>query len=139
MNGLETTKSSVTTKCHSRHLSNELSSGSSGTSSGSSSMAMAESYNHHITHAALRDLLTILKLYHPNPPTGSRTVMKTPRMVDVVPCLMSIYYVVEENILQEAKSGLEFGSKLLTISINIDGLPLHRRNHKNILAYTNYP
>ncbi|KAG8228766.1 hypothetical protein J437_LFUL007759 [Ladona fulva] len=81
-------------------------------------------------HAALKDLLTILKVYHPNPPTGSRAVMKTPRMVGVVPCCdgWSIYYGLEENILQEAKSGLVLSEYLL--SLLIDGLPLHSSTTK---------
>ncbi|GBM01855.1 hypothetical protein AVEN_218975-1 [Araneus ventricosus] len=66
------------------------------------------SQKHNISHAAIIDLLLILKPYHSSLPLDSRTLLHTPRTVDVVSCDEGsfVYFGLERNLVKRASYGL---------------------------------
>lgn len=98
-----------------------------------------------ISHKALNDLLGILKPHFPDLPTSSRTVMQTPRLVNITNCAGGHYLHlgVESSLRERISSGLTTTfvessvifqqllqkidpkfSRLLTLVMNVDGLPI---------------
>lgn len=81
---------------------------------------------HNITHAALNDLLKILKHNHPELPNDARTLLHTPRMIllkDIEPG--KYYHFGLEFCLNGLLKSINYSSvSSIEILINIDGLPL---------------
>lgn len=104
------------------------------------------SIKHNITHSALSELLHIIHNSFPNLPLDSRTLLKTPRFIPTETCEEGslVYFGLFNNIQIQAKSGLttssyplvkkmqsELGDKqLLTVTLNVDGLPIHSSTTK---------
>lgn len=99
------------------------------------------SHDHNISHSALDALLKILKPYHASLPKDSRTLLRTPKQINVRECDAGsyIYFGLLPNILERASTGLidsqnypiidlkklQIDSDLLTVTVNVDGLPVH--------------
>lgn len=98
-------------------------------------------HKHNITHTALNDLLKLLRLYHPNLPCDSRTLLHTPKDICVKKCAggSHIYFGLETNIIERASAGLVSKNyplidrkilqmkwdSFLSVTLNVDGLPVH--------------
>lgn len=105
------------------------------------------SQEHNITHSALDGLLKILKPLHPFLPKDSRTLLHTPRYINVVDCGGGsyIYFGLLAHIIERASCGLIQQNYpiidrkmrqmnidlLLSVSLNIDGLPVHSSTNKS--------
>ncbi|KAJ8946115.1 hypothetical protein NQ314_008976 [Rhamnusium bicolor] len=83
---------------------------------------------HKITHVALNDILSILKPYNQFLPTDSRTLLKTPRKVnvrDIYPgqyCHFGLYNCVLKLLSLQNLENME----VVIVFINIDGLPISK-------------
>lgn len=104
--------------------------------------------NHNIQLSATTELLHILHPYHPTLPLDSRTLLKTPRIIKSVPCAGGsfIYFGLKENLVKRISLGLISCSypiikdiahnlhcpfdKIITITVNVDGLPLNKSTTK---------
>uniref|UniRef100_A0A8D9B7C0 Transposase domain-containing protein n=1 Tax=Cacopsylla melanoneura TaxID=428564 RepID=A0A8D9B7C0_9HEMI len=107
------------------------------------------STKHNITQIATTKLLKILKPYHSSLPVDCRTLLNTPRSLNVQHCSGGsfIYFGLKENLLARMQSGLTKGSypiiskiatqhnlleeRLLTITVNVDGLPIYKSSTKS--------
>lgn len=107
------------------------------------------SSKHNITNAALTDLLHILKPNNSFLPLDARTLLQTPKTVDVVKCDSGsyIYFGLEQNLIKRILDGLipsnyplmkqKIGlmnlspSNFLSVSVNVDGLPIHTSSTKS--------
>ena len=85
--------------------------------------------DHHITHAAIRGILSFLSPLHPCSPTDPRTLLELP----VVPNIITIdngsyYYVgIKYNICQLIQLYPCINQrKCISLQANVDGLPLFR-------------
>lgn len=100
------------------------------------------SQQHNITHSALDGLLKLLHPFHSFLPRDSRTLLQTPKHVNVVDCDGGsyIYFGLLFNIVEKASFGLVTQNRypimdaklrenddifLLSITLNVDGLPVH--------------
>lgn len=110
--------------------------------------------NHNVTHSALKDLLLVLQQSGLDVPGDPRTLMQTPRMVNVSRLSGGsfVYFGIEEKISNRV---VRFGytnyedpltlniqkdlqSPLISISVGIDGVPISRSSNKQfwpILCY----
>ena len=103
----------------------------------------AKKYN--IPNNATTELLHILKPHVSDLPLDARTLLKTPRSLNIQSCCGGsfIYFGVEKNILKRASSGIILGKypiierlkgldnqNIFTISVNVDGLPVNKSNTK---------
>lgn len=105
------------------------------------------SKRNNISNTAVTDLLHILKPHISGLPLDSRSLLHTPRSVDVQNCSGGsyVYFGVKENILKKASMGLVKGfypiiekiqtansmNEILTVTVNVDGLPLHSSSNKS--------
>ncbi|KAJ8909796.1 hypothetical protein NQ315_015316 [Exocentrus adspersus] len=79
-----------------------------------------------VTHAHVTSLLHILSPYHPELPLDARTLLKTPRSM-VAKTLENGHYChigLEQGLQILLKRNYKIAPKSLTISFNIDGIPL---------------
>lgn len=106
------------------------------------------STKNNITHLATSELLKMLNPFYPSLPVDSRTLLNTPRNVNVIHCSGGsfIYFGLKQNLLDRILSGLTKGfypiiskiaaqhnlllERLLTITVNVDGLPIHESTTK---------
>lgn len=107
------------------------------------------SIKHNITQLATSELLKNLKPYHPSLPVDCRTLLNTPRNLNVKHCCGGsyIYFGLKKMLIGRIKSGLRKGiypiisdiaechnqsiDRLLTITVNVDGLPIHKSTTKS--------
>ena len=105
-----------------------------------SSSLISWSHKHNITHAALDDLLRLLRLHNPNLPSSSRTLLHTPKIINIKKCDSGsyIYCGLETGIRERVSAGLrsknyplvdrkisEFKwDSFLSVTVNVDGLPI---------------
>ncbi|GBO24127.1 hypothetical protein AVEN_105168-1 [Araneus ventricosus] len=107
------------------------------------------SQKHNISHAAIIDLLHILKHSHSSLLLDSRTLLHTPRTVDVVSCDEGsfVYFGLERNLVKRASCGLTSSNypliekniglinfshnTFLSVSVNGDGLLIHTSSTKS--------
>lgn len=98
------------------------------------------SHKHNISHSALNDLLKALKSDHPNLPSDARTLLETPHHIDIVNCAGGsyVYFGLATKLIERASKGItsenyplmqkknsKDSNPLLSITINVDGLPIH--------------
>lgn len=102
-----------------------------------------------IPHIATTSLLHILKPHFPSLPLDSRTLLVTPRSINVIDCSGGsfAYFGLEKNIIQKASSGLQTDrskyplidkikndlrvENIFTITVNVDGLPIEKSGTKS--------
>lgn len=82
--------------------------------------------NNKLTHCSVTDLLRILQPYHSDLPGDARTLLQTPRKLDITKldtgefCYLGLKNALNRILLQSDN----FDQDKLEISFNIDGLPL---------------
>lgn len=92
-----------------------------------------------ITHAAITDLLHILKPKFPSLPTNSRTMLHTPRGLTIHKVESGKYFLFGfKGCLIKLLSRCEsfFLNSRIEVFIDIDGLPLSKSSGSQL--YTNY-
>lgn len=83
-----------------------------------------------VSHSNLTSLLHILHEHHPYLPLDSRTLLKTPSHVDVIPLESGefVYFGIE-YYLKYFVNRHSYNEKAIHLSFNIDGLPIfHSKN-----------
>lgn len=82
--------------------------------------------SNNIDHMAINNLLTILKPDHPELPLNARTLLRTPRQINVKYIEPGVYYHfgIEQCIINLLKINNNITSDCIEILINIDGLPV---------------
>ena len=92
-----------------------------------------------ITLAALSALLFILRFFHPDLPKDARTLLKTPRNTNVKPLANGSYFHFGIfHCLSKSKSLINFlsgclpGVPVISLQINIDGLPISKSGSKQL-------
>lgn len=108
---------------------------------------------HNLTRVALNDLLSILKVFLPGEtlPSDSRTLLETPRRIELVKVDGGhIYHFgIRKNLEKCIQRGLsdfrlhnvtQLGgiSNLITITVGIDGLPISRSSRKQFWPILGY-
>ena len=91
--------------------------------------------SHQLSQATVNELLTILIRNGLDVPKDYRTLMKTPRYVDVVDkCGGSYFYLGIQNGVSKALANTFELEKTLFIelTVNVDGLPLHKSTNSQL-------
>ncbi|KYM97711.1 hypothetical protein ALC62_11613 [Cyphomyrmex costatus] len=90
---------------------------------------------HDVEHLAISDLLRTLKPDHPELPLDARTLLRTPRQMNVKHVEPGIYYhfgleYCINNLL--LKNGNDLTSNCIEILLNIDGLPIAKSTNSQL-------
>jgi hypothetical protein len=92
--------------------------------------------NYNVSHVAVNSLLKLLRAHHPLLPKDARSLLATPRTVDVVKIASGMYHHVglANNLKPFVEKYLASAHCLdepvrFTVQINIDGLPLFRSSN----------
>ncbi|CAN7942719.1 unnamed protein product, partial [Ixodes hexagonus] len=90
---------------------------------------------HNITHAALYDLLPILKDKEPDLPSDARTLLATPRECPIRPLSNGeyVHFGLKPGLAKCLSSGLLIPeAETLHLTLNIDGLPLFNNSNQQL-------
>ncbi|KAL4708742.1 hypothetical protein ACJJTC_007123 [Scirpophaga incertulas] len=102
------------------------------------SFLVSWSRKHNISHSALNDLLNELKRFHPSLPQDARTLLGTPRCINLVNCAGGsyIYFGLEAHLIEKVSKTTKnyplmqrkmsnIKSNLLLSVTLLPGLPIH--------------
>jgi len=89
---------------------------------------------HNLSREAVNDLLGVLLNHGLDLPKDSRTLLRTPRHVDVTTiCGGSYHYIgIEKSVLKTLRHLNMENFTAIELSVNIDGLPLTRSNNSQL-------
>lgn len=81
----------------------------------------------HISHVALTELITRIKSKYPELLTNARTLLRTPRKINVQSIPPGYYYHFGlRSCIEELVSRYSENLQSIQINVNVDGLPLFK-------------
>lgn len=87
----------------------------------------------HISHVALTELMTRIKPKYPELPTDARSLLKTPRKINVQSIPPGYYYHFGlRNCIEELVSRYSENLQSIQVNVNVDGLPLFKSSSNQV-------